>query len=111
LRLASGPRGGRPRPFCGFQLHGEASDHLLQLGDAALLLVALYLAPEEGIQALEGSLFPASDEFGLPLVLPGDLGLALQAGEDFEDDLVLELRRERPPSAFRHGRRLVGGQY
>jgi hypothetical protein len=44
-------------------------------------------------------------------VLPGDLGLALQAGEDFEDDLGLELRREGPASAFENERKLLGGQY
>ena len=56
-------------------------------------------------------LYWAGDELRLQLVLAGDLGLALQAGEDFEDDLGLELWRERPASAFRHGRTLLGGQY
>src|SRR5262249_12117752 len=33
------------------------------------------------------------------------------AREDFEYDLGLELRRERPASAFRHERTLPGGPY
>jgi hypothetical protein len=51
---------------------------------------------------IEGDVLPAGDEFGLQLVLPGDLGLAPQAGENFEDDLGLELRREGSASALGH---------
>ena len=76
-----------------------------------MVLIPLFPAPEEGLQAVEGDLLPAGDELGLQLVLPGDLSLALQAREHFEDDLDLELRREGPASAFRHGRTLLGGQY
>jgi hypothetical protein len=97
--------------FCDFELHSQSSDHPLELGDAGLVLALLVLALEEGLQAFEGDVLPAGDEFGLQLVLSGDLGLALQSGEDFEDDLGLELRREGPASAFRHGRTLLGGQY
>jgi hypothetical protein len=50
-------------------------------------------------------------ELELQLVLPGDLVLAPQTGEDFEDDLGLELRREGPASACRLGRTLLAGQY
>ena len=58
------------------------------------MAVGLFLAPEEGLQAVENGLLPAGDEFVLQLVLPGNLGLALQTGEHFEDDLGLALRRE-----------------
>jgi len=40
---------------------------------------------EEGLQTCEGALLQGG-ELGLQLVPPGDFGLALQAGEDFEDD-------------------------
>jgi len=70
----------------------------------------LTLALEEAFQTFEGGVFPAGDELGLQLVLPGDLSLALQAREHFEDDLDLELRREGPSSAFWHGVTLLGGQ-
>jgi hypothetical protein len=76
-----------------------------------LVLTPLTLALEEALQTFEGDVLSAGDEFGLQLVLPGDFGRALQAGEDFEDDLGLELGREGPTSAFRHGRTLLGGQY
>ena len=74
-------------------------------------LAPLIVALEQALQAFEGDVLPAGDELGFQLVLPGDFGLAPQAGEDFEDDLGLELRGERPASAFRHGRTLLGGQY
>src|SRR4051794_907408 len=63
---------------------------------------------EEPFQTFQGDVLPAGHEFGLQLVLAGDLGLAPQAGEDFEDDLGLELRRERSASALGHRRRLLG---
>jgi hypothetical protein len=44
-------------------------------------------------------------------VLPGDLGLALQPGEDFEDDLSFELGSEGSASALGHRRTLLEGQY
>jgi hypothetical protein len=66
---------------------------------------------EEGFQTFEGDVLPAGDEFKPQLVLPGDPELALQAREDFEDDLGLELRREGPASAFGHGVTLLVGQY
>jgi hypothetical protein len=43
-------------------------------------------------------------------VLAGRSCLALQAGEDFEIDLGLELRGEGPESALWHGETLPGGQ-
>jgi hypothetical protein len=72
----------------------------------------LILAWEEALQTFQSDVLSAGDEFGLQLVLPSDLGLAPQAGEDFKDDLGFELRqKEGPASAFRHGRQLLGGQY
>jgi hypothetical protein len=56
-----------------------------------------------------GDLLPSGDEFGLELVWSGDLGLALQAGENFEDDLGFELRREGSATALGHRRTLLGG--
>ena len=56
---------------------------------------------EEGFQIFQGDVFPAGDEFGFQLVLSGDLGLTLQAGEDFEDDLGLEF-------GVKDGRRRLG---
>ena len=73
--------------------------------------IPLIVALEEVLQPFQGDVLPAGDELGLQLVLAGDLGLALQAGEDFEDDLGLELRREGPASALRHRMMLLGGQY
>ena len=66
---------------------------------------------EEAFQSLQGDVLPTGDEFGLQLVLTGDLGLASQAGEHFEDDLGLELGGEGSAAALGHGRRLLGGQY
>jgi hypothetical protein len=76
-----------------------------------LVLVSLFPALEEGLQTFEGDVLPAGDESGLQLVMPRGLGPALQTREDFEDDLGLELRSERPVLAFRHGRMLRGGRY
>jgi hypothetical protein len=70
----------------------------------------LIVAFEEDLQAFQGDVLPAGDELGFQLVLPGGLGRAPLAREDFEDDLGLEQRGERPASAFRHGRTLLGGQ-
>jgi hypothetical protein len=71
----------------------------------------LIVAFEEALQAFQGDVLPAGDEFGFQFVLPGGLGGAPLAGEDLEDDLGLELRGERPASALWHGRTLLGGQY
>ncbi len=95
----------RPRDA---QLHGQASDHSLQLGDPILFLIPLFPGLEEGLQPLDGDVHPAGDEFGLQLVVASDLGLALQAGEHFEDDPGIELRRARSATAFRHRRTLLG---
>jgi hypothetical protein len=97
--------------FCDFELHGQAPDHPLQLGDAVLVFDPLALALEEGLQPFEGDVLPAGDEFGLQLVLPGGLSRGPPPREDLEDDLGLEPRSERPASAFQHGRTLLGGQY
>jgi hypothetical protein len=65
--------------------------------------------PGRGTPAsLDGDSLPAGDEFGLQLVVAGDRGLAFQAGEHFEDDRGLELRRERSATAFGHRRRILG---
>jgi hypothetical protein len=76
-----------------------------------LVVVPLIVSLEEALKALQGDVSPEGDEFGLQLVLEGGLCHALAAREDFEDDLGLELRGERPVSAFRHGRMLLGGQH
>jgi hypothetical protein len=108
-RLASGPRGARSRLFCHFQFHGEGPDHPLQLSDA--VLASLLLAPEEDLQSFEGDVLPASDELGLQLVLPGYLGLALQAGNHFENNLGFELGGEGSASTLGHRERYRDGQY
>jgi hypothetical protein len=69
----------------------------------------LIVAFEKDLQAFQGDVLPAGDELGFPLVLLGGLGRAFLAREDFEDDLGLEQRGDRPASAFRHGRTLLGG--
>jgi hypothetical protein len=69
----------------------------------------LLAALEEGLQAFEGDVLPAGDELGLQLVLLGDLGLALQAGEDFEDDPGFELGGEGSASSLGHRRTLLRG--
>src|SRR5262249_2293484 len=56
---------------------------------------------------LDGSL-PAYVEFGVEVMLPGDLGRAPQAGEHFEDDLSFELGGEGPASTLGHRRALLG---
>jgi hypothetical protein len=71
----------------------------------------MIVALEEALQAFEGDVLPARDEFRFQLVLSGGLGGAPLAREAFEDDLGLELRGERPASAFGHGRTLLGGRY
>jgi hypothetical protein len=109
--LLAWSRGARPRLFCDFELHGRASDHSLQFGDAVLVLAPLTLALEEAFQTFEGGVLPASDEFGLELVLPGDFGLATPAREDFENDLGFELGGEGSASALGHRRALLGDQY
>ena len=50
-------------------------------------------------RAFEGDVLPAGDQLGLQLVLSGDLRLALQAGEHFENDLGFELGGEGSASA------------
>jgi hypothetical protein len=65
---------------------------------------------EEALRAFEGDVLPAGDAFGFQLLMPGGLSRAPLAREDFKDDLGLELRSERPASAFRHGRTFLGGQ-
>src|SRR5262245_4221781 len=103
-RLASGPRGARSRLFLRFPAPSSTVRPSDQLGDAVVVTAPLIVAFEEALQAFQSDVFPAGDEFGLQLVLPGGLGCASLAREDFADDLGLELRRERPTSAFRHGR-------
>jgi hypothetical protein len=74
-------------------------------------LIPLFPAREEGLLAFEGDLLTADDELGLQLVLTGDLGLALRAGEDFKNDFGLELRREGSASGLGHRRTLLGGPH
>jgi hypothetical protein len=62
--------------------------------------------PDECVTVL-----PAGDEFGHQLVLPSDLGGTSRAGEDIEDDLGLELRREGPSEAPGHWKTLLDDQY
>jgi hypothetical protein len=76
-----------------------------------LILAPLTLALEEAFQTFKGDVLPSGDDLGLQLVLPGDLGRTLRAGEDFEDDLGLELRREGPTAALGNRRTLLDGQY
>jgi hypothetical protein len=63
------------------------SDHLPRIDDSIEFLRADGADLQRGLLecqvALQGDLRPAGDELGLQLVLTGDLGLALQAGEDF----------------------------
>jgi hypothetical protein len=73
-----------------------------QLGDTVLVLSPLTLALEEALHIFEGDVLRAGDESGLQLVLPGDFGRALQAGEDFDDDLGLDLEREGPSATIGH---------
>jgi hypothetical protein len=109
--VSSQDRGEQGRGFfCDFQLHGQAADHPPQVGDAVLVAAPLIIALEEALQAFERDALPAGDEFGLQLVLPGGLGRAALAREDFKDDLGLELRRERPAAAFRMGGRSWGAR-
>jgi hypothetical protein len=68
----------------------------------------LTLALKEGLQIFDCDVLPAGDELGLQRVLPGDLSLARQAGEHFEDDPGLDLRREGPASALGHRWALLG---
>jgi hypothetical protein len=113
-RLASRSAQGRGERgqdfFCDFQLHRQASDHPLGLGDAVLVAALLIVAFEEALQAFKSDVLPAGDEFGFQLVLPGGCGRAPLAREAFEDDLGLELGGERPATALWHGSALPGGQ-
>jgi hypothetical protein len=80
-----------------------AADELFQLGDAHLLVVVLQLVPEQAGQAFEDGGFPVGEELGLELMLPADLGLAADAGQDLQDDLSFELPGERTTLAW-HGK-------
>jgi hypothetical protein len=64
--------------FCDLQFHGQAPNHSLELADAVLVLAPSILALEEVFQTFEGDFLPAGGEFGLRLVLSGDLGLAFR---------------------------------
>src|SRR5690349_20457616 len=77
-------------------------------GPLVLVLIQSFPGVEKGLQPFEGDILPAGDEFGLELVLAGDLGLPLQAGDDFEDDLRLEPRRAGSATALRHRSTLPG---
>jgi hypothetical protein len=99
----------------GNRIGDRPSSWLRELASAAQTAVSgtapLIVALEEALQAFKGDVLPAGDEFGFQLVLPSGLGGDPLAGEDLEDKLGLELRGERPASAFRHGRALLGDQY
>jgi hypothetical protein len=82
-----------PRLLCDFQYYWQAADLSLQFGDS--FLARLFSALEECIQTIVGDLFPEGDELWLQLVQPGDLGWARRTGEDFENDLGLEVGAEK----------------
>ncbi len=80
--------------FCDLQLHGQTADHPLQLSDAGLILGPVLVGGEEGGRALQKLGFPAQDDLLFEVIFAADLGRALEAREDLQDDLGFEVRGE-----------------
>jgi hypothetical protein len=108
------PKGRRGEPLVEAAAQVPAPDAASQHVPEEYQIDEFLQEPEVGMsatQAFRGDALPAGDKFGFPLGLPGHFGRAVQASEDFVDDLGLELRREGSASAFGHWRTLLDGQF
>ena len=77
--------------FCRFQLHRQAPNHPLQLGDALLLIASARFGAKDFGRPLQELLFPAGEDRRSQLVLPANLGRGLDTGEFFDHDTGFEL--------------------
>jgi hypothetical protein len=89
-----------------FALHGQASDHPRRPDDAVLVLVPLAPPLNEPFSTSDGAALPDGDEFGLRVMMPGNLGLATQAGDSGHISRELaHLKGPRSPASAWHGLR------
>jgi hypothetical protein len=72
---------------------------------------SLTLAVKEALRTFEGDVLPASHTFGPQLGMPGDFERAIHAGEDFEDDMSLELWDEISSATLGHRSALPESEY
>lgn len=73
---------------------------MLQFGDASLVLVTLLVGLEQSVGLLDDGGLPGAQQIGAESMLAANLRWGLNARQDFQDNLSLELRGES--AAFLH---------
>ena len=81
--------------FLDFEFVGLAAEKMFKFGDALGIRTGQGIGFEDGRKAFEGDGPPVSEELGLDLQAPTNLGGGMSAGQDIEHAPSLDLGGER----------------